>query len=538
MLASALIARFVRLSPSGAPSEAFMRLYLEVYGDGTPLLDTFVPTPVTPFRASKAHAAQLAATLIEWAQRLDRADVQVHQEGALARFEGAAQAPMFGRNVGAQNARTKTTQFYAAVIRAAVATAHSRTYTIPATLWQGASVALTEAVASAATFHAASDALNQQPPADRPELAHLSRDPKELQRDLGRAAAMHQTAMAETIGCLWTAEGGPWLRVVNSVEQLREMGQGLIVGVEIPQGDLSRVLVANLDPQHGGGTFGLGTQPVDAFAACDAAIQIVAALGRPLPTTTRYVTTRMDPDSLVAAMILSGRIPLGTALANQRLIDELAVLDDGRPSGVPWVKKAPEPQTVGDHLEWGAVGALCLAYTRSGAPASALMGLEAAVWAALGASAMLNYTEARSRQGSAWSAIPDILKRIRACGNVAVGKDLPFGAATWPAIYSVAPIGLLDSASPSGGAGRKYTVACHRGLGDRGPEFHAAFRRLVGFLEKGWAGAATITGSPLPGGSMLTQDQVLQLVQQAAREAGITEGLTGTSTVGAPGFLR
>ena len=546
MLASSLIARFV--GSQSAPSGRFLVLYAATFAPG--VAASALPETCPPPGASLVHARTMATTLTEWAGRLDAAGIQVHQEGAVARFLGAQEAPVFGRHPGAVTTRAKTLQFYADVLRSAVDASRSRTYQIPAASWQGASVALTEATASATAFHAARAALDapaQTWPADRPELAHLAeqqpvQDRKMLEQTVGRAAAMHTTAMAEAIGCLRVAEGGPWLRVIQTPADLSAMGQGLIVGVEVASGPLSAALAANLDPQHGGGTFGLGHQPVGALAACDAAVQVVAVLGSALPMTTRYVTTRMDPDALVAAMILSGRIPLPLAVAAQADIAELAELDSSRPVAGGWQPGIRKVQTVADHPFWGAVGALCLSYTRGGDGAATLSDLEAAVLASLRQTTARLAAE-QQRILTAWDRADELAQRVQVAGVVASGLNFPIGASTFAVLYERAPIGVLVAdafpfRSPSGTVtGRKFTVACSRDLGEQGAQFTSAFRRLIVAQEPGWGGAATITGSPMSGPSKLDAATVLQFAQKAAAEVGIV-GATASMGSTAPITLR
>lgn len=563
MLASSLIARFVGPvtlpSPATAatsgrlgsgPSARFMALYATAFAVGVPT--TALPESCPPPGASVGHARQMAATLIEWAQRLDAAGIQVHQEGAVARFLGALEAPVFGRHPGAVGTRAKTIQFYADVLRASVDASRSRTYLIPAASWQGASVALTEASASAQAFHtarAALDAPTQEWPTDRPELAHLAAqapvvDRAALEREAGRAAAMHTTAMAEAIGCLRVAEGGAWLRVVQTPADLAAMGQGLIVGVEVAAGPLNAALVANLDPQHGGGTFGLGFQPVGALAACDAAVQAVTALGSALPVTTRFVTTRMDPDALVAAMVLSGRVPLPLAQAAAQGIRELAELDSSRPVAGGWQPGTRKPQTVADHPLWGAVGTLCYSYTRGGEGAATLADLEAAVLASLQQTPARLAAE-QDRVRSSWAQADILAQRVQVAGVVAAGMDFPVGPVSFVVLYERAPIGVLvtdtfNFRSPSGTVvGRKFTVGASRDLGEVGAAFTDAFRRQVARLEPGWSkpgDGGTISGSPMSGPSRLDLATVLGLAHQTAAMVGVVGA--HAVTPGAPTTLR
>ena len=520
MLASQLIARFV--GQTATPSRSYMGLYCEHYAPG--VAPAALPQTAPPPGASVTHAATLAKTLGEWAARLDAAGVQVHQEGATARFASVAQAPAFGRHPGAVASRAKTAAFFAAVIETAVGASRARSYEIPAASWQGASVALTEAAASAAAFHAAVVAAAWPSTEERPELAAArAQDEATRAQAIGRAVAMHTTALAEAIGALRVAEGGDWLFIATDPAQLPPADAGLLVGVEVQAtSPLLRALVANLDPQHGGGTFGLGCQPAGR-AACTAAIEVVRALGAPLPRSTRYVTTRLDPDSLVAAMILSGRVPLEMAEASAALAD-LAELDDSSASPAPWRPGRQGPQAVADDFAWGPVGAMCLAASRPGGPT--LPQLEAAVIAALTGLTPdeqglcpASYADAYEAHEAAMAAAGAL--KATPIGGVPFGVDWPIGPGGWMRAYETAPVAVLahERFPFRGGApGRKYTIGTHRGC-PRARDFHIALRARLG---AGWGGGETITGSPMSGPCPLTHEQVAAAVAGAAAEVGIT----------------
>ena len=342
----------------------------------------------------------------------------------------------------------------------------------------------------------------------------------------GRAAAMHQTSSAERGEHTALQLGGAdWFRVAQApIPEWRGLP---VIGVEVVAGSpLLPSLVGNLDPQHGGGTFGLGAAHDPAsVAACDAAMWIVRQRGAPLPPVVyRFATNRMDPDALVAAMILSGRIPLGVAQAALPLILELAELDSSAPvAGQTWRPSAEiEPQTVADHPTWGPVAALCLAYSRpaAGETPPTLADLEGAVWSALGGGAYPTTLYAAEAERHAQTLRRAAILPVSVQGPIAFGVDLPFGPGTWGALYCRAPIGVLSATQPGLPGARKYTIATHRAMTGT-VEFHAAFRRLVGAVEPGWGGAETITGSPLKGGSALPLSQVLGFAQSAAIEAGV-----------------
>jgi hypothetical protein len=463
---------------------------------------------------------------------LDSQGVQVHQEGALARWSGAKNAPTYGRNPGAVAARGATADFIAAVLTAAVRGAKANSYAVPATLHQGVSVALTEAKTSANAYYSAMTAIaglaNWGDTSGRPELAaeveKTAAERKRLEGDAGRAVAMHTTAMAESLGCMFAAEGGDWIRVMKSdqdaVAALKAMGEGLIVGVEVPAGPLARALVANLDPQHGGGIFGLGCQPT-ARAASTAAIEVVQKLGRPLPAGTRYVVCRMDPDAILAALVLSGRVPW--QLLDMWEVNRLAILDDNAPAAAyTWVPGTRDAQTVGDDPTWGPLGSLCLSFTRGTLPLAELT--TAAIEVALDTHASTaTLVAARQEWSLSTEAISNHVNRIATIGTIAAASDMPIGPRTWVEVYARAPIGILEATNfpvAPGKKGRKFTVGVAREAGPHGANFTDAFRRRIESLESGWGGGIAITGSPFGRSSGLTLDQVVGVAAAAAAEVG------------------
>lgn len=514
MLASTLIERFV--FRGAALTAQYLALYTETYGSpGQPL-----PETAPPPGASRFHAQTMATTLREWAQRLDSSGVQVHQEGAIARFGGAIGAEAMGRHPGAVASRAKTLGFYRRVLEAAVGSARARSYTIPASSWQGAAVALTEAQASARAYHAAAAALTAQWPSveERPELAGVAPDPKALEAQAGRAAAMHQTAVAEALSCLHAAEAGPWLRIATTPEDLPS--GALIVGVEVGKGSpLLPHLIANLDPQHGGGVFGLGGQP-GGKSATEAAARLYAG-GLRLPRTTLFVTPRMDPDALAAAMILAGRFPgLHLEGPGWGIFEELSELDSSEITGT-WAPGPMAPQSVADHVFWGAVGAMCLDFTRGGPTPPTLEELEAACIQTAHKTARGLFAQRVRRQEEQWAAAQRLSPTIT--GAVACLIDAPIGAGVMARCYAEAPIAVLQATRfPFRGQdpGTKYTVAVHRGA-HCATDFVREFRSRITALEPGWGGADTITGSPFGGSSRLTLDQVVDAAQVAAQFVGV-----------------
>jgi hypothetical protein len=507
MLASSLIRSFVS-------TPAFLRAYCDSYGGDPAALPAAGPPP------SRGHAENMGRTLQEWAGRLDAAGVQVHQEGAIARFESAAQADDYGRPPPAAAARKKTSSFYAEVLRRAVALRGANSFTIPASAYQGAVVATHEAGASAAEFFAAEKAARDfSADPSRPELMA---EAEKLKGTLGRAASMHQTACSEAVASWRIAEGGSWFRQISDRPfdpASMPNGGHLIVGVEVWAGHPALAHChASLDPQHGGGIYGFGRQPATGcIAACDAAMSL-REQGLVLPESARYVTARTDPDSFVAAMILSGRVPLplfqGSGHAREK-IRRLAERDAAIPREGGW-KPEFRPQTVGDDGIWGPVGALMI--PRNGVPPTPLEELEAAVLAVLtGAEGSALFEAAREKHGLDMArAQADIAPRFAVDGPVASAVDLPVGGGTWAACYSRAPIGVLSFIRP-GTSTRAYTVAACGDLGPQAAQFIAAFHREIG--EPGWAGTGGITGSRQP--TMRTLAEVVAAAKRAAASVGI-----------------
>lgn len=515
MLASQTVRRFAG-SPS--PSTQFLALYAVFFGGVLPL-----PEVAPPGTASLGHARAIHSTLLEWCSELDAQSIQVHQEGALARFRGAAAAPDAGRHPGAANARRKTAEFFGRVVEAATSASRAHTFLIPATAWQGAAVALAESQATVRRHREAAAAADPALwPADRPELAAAKQAAGAV---AGRAAAMHSTALAELRGCLQVAEGGPWLRqLAPRAGEAVDLPAGVwVVGVEVPgNSPVLPLLTANLDPQHGGGTFGLGHQPTGALAACDAALQIVRA-GGVLPGSTRYVTARLDPDALVAAMILSGRLPdalFADGLPGATALRELAELDCSTPTTGGWTPGRFAIQSVADHPAWGPVGQATLAASQG---RGTLEAAEAAAMAACTGGLVPGADRVVTGTATSRARTPTV------SGCVAVGREWTFGeAGQWSRLYQDAPVGILVTETmrfgPPGGAqvtGRKFTVGVARECGAAGAAFAAAFTRRICALESDWGGATTIIGSPQAGPSRLTLEEVVAAAQAAAVEVGI-----------------
>jgi hypothetical protein len=516
---------------------AFLAVYCSIYGGSPESLPQQTPNFAPP---SLAHADACGKTFAEWAESLERSGIEVHQEGAAARFAAVENAPTFGRHPGAVAARAKTAQFYRALIQRAVELRGAHSFTIPAATAQGYAVTCHEALASAGRYRTAVAALAGLPvagaaPADRPELAaaaeHDAERRKKLESDVGRAIAMHTTACAEAVGAGLAADHGPWFREVSTAE---DVPRGVyVVGVEVWAGHPAlSACQANLDPQHGGGVYGFGSlvPARKGEAACKVA-QNMAFAGLQLPESTRFVTSRMDPDALVAAMLLSGRLrPELISMTGAELIEELARLDDGTPALSPCWQPSVKAHSVGDHPFWGGIGKLMIP-PRPGQPDTrpSLRVLEILIAARLyGAGMGIDAKdEELQRAADAVDAYSTVLDRAQALvgrfdvvGSVAYAVDMPVGAGVWAAAYANAPIGVLSFVRP-GTTGRAYTVAVCRDVGPAATEFVEAFERIAGEPDV-WAGpkGGTLTGSRGP--TRLALADVVRVANEAARECGIT----------------
>lgn len=531
MLASTLIRQFVS-------SSRYLALYCGTYTPsirqadgsfvtGAPYTPATLPeTAVVP--PSRGHAQAMAKTLQEWAEKLDSAGIQVHQEGALARFLGAQGSPLFGRNPGAVGAREKTLKFYHACLDGAVALARCNSFSIPGAPFQGAAIATHEAVAAAKAFRDASVGLAEMETAVASGRPELQVELEKLRNGIGRHVAMHQSAAAEAVGC-WGKALGPWIQQVSDPGSLKA---GLLYyGLEVVAGSpLLPFLVGNLDPQHGGGVYGFGIPlPQKPVAACDAARDLVLA-GVRLPEAARYVTDRLDPDALVAGMILSGRIPAPLLSSGYltRKIELLARMDSGAPREGGWVPGRMLPQSVADCPIWGAVAALCLQYVRG---VGSLEELEGAVMAVLMEPEDTSYPvesnilkKAREGARRSWEQAEGL--RFSVDSGIALGVDLPVSSGTWAKAYSLAPVGILVMDDPKNPGNRKYSIGVARDVGQKGPKLIQAVARALNELEPGWGGpnGGTILGSPFRGGSGLPVTTVQDIVVDCARSLGLLPG--------------
>lgn len=507
---------------------SFLAVYCSIYG-GEP---SSLPQQTANFAPpSIAHADACGKTFSEWAESLDRDGIEVHQEGATARFAAVDSAPAFGRHPGAVAARAKTAQFYRALIARAVEIRDAHSFMIPAAAEQGYAVACHEGLASAGRYRTALTVLSSLPvagfvPSDRPELATAAAQDaerrKKLEADVGRAVSMHSTACAEAVGAGFVADHGPWFRAAKGDGSDAPRGV-YTVGVEVVAGDAGLLAAchANLDPQHGGGVYGFGAAvPTEGRAACMVALDLVRA-GVRLPESTRYVTSRVDPDALVAAMLLSGKIrpELISPLGMERL-DELARLDDGTPTTAPCWQPVIKAHSVGDSEVWGPLGQMMV----PGRMAS-LSDLESFVVATLYRVALPSgaCTDAHIALMERIRSAPQTAAQFAVDGAVAFASDLPIAGANFMAAYSRAPIAVMGFVRP-GTSDRAYTVAVCRDVGPAASRFVDAFERLTG--EPGvWAGPrpGTLTGSRGP--TRLSLSDVVRVANAAARECGVTGGV-------------
>lgn len=293
-----------------------------------------------------------------------------------------------------------------------------------------------------------------------------------------------------------------------------------VIGVEIPGGDPALPLLAgNLDPQHGGGVFGLPLPEGAGGCAAQFASHIARAL-EVAPANALCVFRRPDLDSFVAAAILLGRVSPEELCAEdvEERLARLGAVDE--PMGIPGTWRPFDVSAavqVGEHREFGPINSLCLSAGRPGAPtADEVLGV-VAEWLLTGAAppSAVERWEADRAELVAYAA--DV--RVTPCGRVAHIADLPLQGGSL-LCYERAPVALMTSESfplPGGERGRKHTLCVHPNA-DAG--LHAAWPRVEAALaaaEQGWGGnpATRILGSPMGRPSVLPHEQVLEVVLDA-----------------------
>ena len=281
---------------------------------------------------------------------------------------------------------------------------------------------------------------------------------------------------------------------------------GAYYGVEVPEGFAClSSLCGNVDPQHGGGIFhynegSIASSTLSAAGVADSVVWLVE-----WPVT--FVTARLDPDALVAAMLLDGLIPRGTDA-----VARLSRLDTGTLH--PEYKADLVVRTVGDDPQWGPVAALCAQW-----PKVSTDTLVAAVQhVVIGSPAPDEYLAARATHVAAWQKVQsDILPRLTRLGQfVARGVDLPFvaGSGAMAAAYSIGPVAALSTMIRGQ---RKHTLAVCNGW-KHGSAVIQEFKRHVADNESGWGGSDSIVGSPFAGTNV--PDEVFeQMVLHAVRLA-------------------
>ena len=526
MLAAMLISRFV-FSKHGELTEEYKKIYALSYGNGK----KFASLPANGRPPTQGHAMSMAKTLREWGEELKHRNLQVHQEGALSRFKNAQNAPGYGRHPGAVAARKKTLGFYYSVLVAAIAKRRCNTFDIPAMNAQAYEVAVEETSAAKERFVKATQAVESlkadMQKAPRPELETVLESARKTQ---SRAVNMHNTAMAEAVACGIAAEGGAEFRVVHKASELPV--DTLRIGIEVVKNsNILPCMHANLDPQHGGGVFGFGMQVEGAMAACDAAFKLVAK-GLRLPRQAKYFTNRADPDSVMAWLILSGKIPVGIVDANYERLLILANLDNGdaEPAWV-WQPGYIVPQTVSDSPTWGTLSTLCFEYTKGH---TTLEMLEEVAIATLTGSTSPVTAQAKERWEQASVRATEVKFQLRK--NLVYAVDAPVGPGLFSQGYAKAPIVLLQTHKfpfRDREPGLKYTVAICREAGPYVEKFVVNFRERMAKLEAGWDGPTSITGSPMNKPSTLPLQAVIQEANLAATACGLPALTPDTSTTNA-----
>ena len=275
------------------------------------------------------------------------------------------------------------------------------------------------------------------------------------------------------------------IQVVSRDQRLN--GGGGYYGVEVPAGFAClQDLGGNVDPQHGGGVFHYNDGSIASSALSAAGVADSVVWLAEWPVT--FVTARLDPDALVAAMLLDGMLPRGTDA-----VARLSRLDTGTLH--PEYRAELVVRTVGDDPQWGPVAALCMQW-----PKVSTDTLVAAVQhVVIGSPAPAEYLAARAAYDAAWQKIQsDILPRMTRLGQfVARGADLPFvaGSGAMAAAYSIAPVAALSTMI---NGKRKHTIAVCNGW-THGHAVIQEFKRLIVPLEARWGGSDSIVGSPFAG---------------------------------------
>lgn len=311
------------------------------------------------------------------------------------------------------------------------------------------------------------------------------------------------------------------IQVIKATEVLVRQEGARYCGVEVEaEARCLKSLNANVDPQHGGGTFGFHHLPClsrPSSAAYTAwFLKTQRAAEGLIDADTVFVTTRLDPDSLVAAMILGDEFSAEELEAMYDSVKRLSLLDTGTLHDM-WLPKFV-PRTVGDDAVFGPLAALCMQYPR--------VSLETLIQSArfvllnqeIDAAAPAEYTTAARKHTESWTQAKALIPRFE-CPDytpVAYGVDLPFvpGSGAFAAGYSLKPVVALSSTLPGMAEGRRKHIVAYTPGFSRSPMYLQAIREAIAPIETGWGGSESLFTCPREG-SILTDAQFLGILRSA-----------------------
>ena len=277
---------------------------------------------------------------------------------------------------------------------------------------------------------------------------------------------------------------------------------GPVLGIEVTVPALAKRCVKNLDPQHSGGNADL------------AAIEVAVTTAELPQEDMTLATVRADLDSVGAMAVFSIRargISLEPAMER---ISRVAIADKFVRGGWPGQKSLPtrdNQATSASESRQLAVIAVAVADFK--------VPLEARV--SIMENWLLNGTEPEQYRASVDRERSDLINALekgqikretRANGKIAV-VETTHRAATAVG-YALAPVVVALNPSfkqgPGEGYRRKFTVCAFE---PKFADIRGALAELA-TLEAGWGGSPTIGGSPQGVSSVLTIDQVVEIVEK------------------------
>ena len=269
---------------------------------------------------------------------------------------------------------------------------------------------------------------------------------------------------------------------------------GPVIGVEVTVPALAARCVENIDPQHEGGD------------SSQSAIMEALQRGALRDKDVTLATVRPDPDALGAMALLAGlhSLPRG----DERLMTRVEYIHrhDTFASG-PWAPRDLPYDGDCANLDFAALGAMCA--DRSVPLTVRVQAM--ADWLDGGAIDAPYYERVKSEYEAMCAALRDGSTTVEVHGGVAVVRS----EARWGTQlgYCLAPIVVCEAQQFSLGGEppyHKFTICQHsQGYCD----LRAVFAELSA-LEPGWGGSPIIGGSPQGTASVLTLDQVVEIVQR------------------------